>query len=175
MACSNSEPVNVTYVPQGANQGWNLQHCLESGGPGHYPVLSAAYDEHPTFTFNITNLPGVTFAAADPVWVQVGTAKPTAPDPALLAHIQGAGTRTLSFQDVNGGPTATLTYTLRFSNGSATDPIIQNGGCCQVATTPGGGTSGAWYASSNFWTGLVIGFAAAVILAVIIRWVRRGE
>ena len=135
--CTSANPVKLTYVSQGSNQGWNLQHCLTSGGPGHYPSLSAAYNEQPTFNFEITNQPGVNFDSTTPVWVTVGTSKPTQLDAGLITSITGAGTRNLSFKDLNnynGGDPATLTYTLRFSDGTATDPIIQNGGCCKATT-----------------------------------------
>lgn len=136
--CNSTDHVKAWYVPQGANKGWNLQHCLVAGGPGHYPVLSADYNTQPTFAFDITNVPGVTFDSTAPVWAQVGTSKPTSLQVGVLSGIQGGGTRTLSFKDnnnTNNGNPVTVTYVLRFSDGTYTDPIIQNGGCCHVSNS----------------------------------------
>lgn len=172
-SCNNSNPVNVTYVAEGPNAGWNLQHCLTSGGPGHYPALSAGFNDQPTFKFDITNLPGVTFAATNPVWVTVGANKPTQLDPGLINSIQGAGTRSLSFKDLNnynGGDPATLTYTLRFSNNTATDPIIQNGGCCHIINQPGF----LPMTETAFLIDLAIAFIVGVILTLVVQRLRRG-
>jgi hypothetical protein len=163
-----TDPVKVSNVANGPNKGWNLQHCLESGGPGHYPVLSAAYNDHPTFTFQIVGQKMVYFAN-DPVWVAVGTAKPTKLDAGLIGPVSGAGTRTISFQDLNHstGP-QTLTYTLRFSDGTATDPIIQNGGCCHVVN------SFLPTTTETFVVELAIAFLVGVLVAIAVQRLRRA-
>jgi hypothetical protein len=171
-SCGSANPVNVTYVENGSNKGWNLQHCKGSGGPGHYPVLKAPFDETPTFTFSITNAPGVTFDATAPVWVTVGTNKPTQLDPGLISPVQGAGTRTISFADLNnynGGDAVTLTYMLRFSNNTATDPIIQNGGCCRSGYSAFLPTTNEMFAIE-----LGLAFLAGVVITLIVRRFRRG-
>ncbi|HEY6048061.1 MAG TPA: hypothetical protein VIV07_03340 [Sphingomicrobium sp.] len=169
--CDNKEAVKVTYKDQGSKKGWNISHCGVDGGPGSYPHLKAGYDESPTFSFQIHGAGpggGQVYFAPDPVWVGVGTAKPTKFDSALLDNVSGAGTTTLTFHDpnnYNGGDAVTLTYILRFSDGSYTDPIIDNGGCCHGVIHPGLLPT----TTTAFIADLAIAFFVGVIVALLAR------
>jgi hypothetical protein len=176
MSCGSKDPVKLIYIDQGTNKGWNIQHCLEAGGPNNYPHLNANYNDQPTFTFEIQKGAngGQVHFASDPVWVGVGTAKPTGLTAGLIDQVSAGGTTSLSFRDLNnynGGDKVTLTYVLRFSDGSYTDPIIDNGGCCHQVNHSGLLPT----TTTAFVIDLAIAFFVGVLVALAVRRLASGR
>ena len=121
--------MEVRPIDHNGQPNWELTIDGKKGGPGNYPEAVVSPKKSAEFEISIVNGGGINFSA-DPIWIQAGTAKPTARvvDP-QITDISGQGTKKLKFEDANSGDPMTLTYRLNFSNDAPPlDPIIQNGG-----------------------------------------------
>lgn len=133
---------------------WWMSYGTQSGGPGSYPQVTVPNGTNANFKYTIINTPGVTFGS-DPIWIQAGTTKPT--QPGVDGHFNvppGQNGTTLNFHDNNKGNGETLSYVLRFSDGTTLDPIINNGG-----GGPGYNWNMAYYA---------LGAVALIVLAILV-------
>lgn len=153
-----SFPMHVVKV--GNPQQWQLTY---NGGNGN--SVSVPANQSGDFTYDIVGVPGVTFAAQNPIWIQQGTAKPAgAVVDGQITNIAGGGTATLTFKDSNT-TAGTLTYSLHFSDGTALDPIIENGG----GTTPPPPPP----TMARSYTDIAMYVAIGFILGFIIAWIMK--
>lgn len=154
--------LTVWQVPgPGGSKVWWMSDGTKSGGPGSYPAVNVAAKTNADFTYTIKNTPGVTFSN-DPIWIQGGTAKPT--QHVVDGHFNvppGQNGAKLGFHDNNKGNPQTLTYILRFSDGTSTDPIVNNGG-----GGPGFHDNIVWYVGAAV--------ILAIIVAVIVKFRKSG-
>lgn len=113
---------------------WNMcnPQCV---GSGSFPeILLPAGGGGGTIVFNIApGTPDVTFAPTvpDAIWIKPGSkpkSKGISPTAQVGTPILMNGNHTLIVNDKNTGKGMDLHYQLNFSNGTAIDPVIRNGG-----------------------------------------------
>lgn len=123
--------MEVTPIVHNGEPNWELTivGSGKKGGPGSYPEVAVSAKKAGDFEITIVNGNGITFST-DPIWIQAGKAKPTAPviDP-QITDISGQNSTKLKFKDANSGLPMDLTYQLNFNNDAPPlDPVILNGG-----------------------------------------------
>jgi len=126
--------IELKQVKGGSNPGWYMTHLGKESGPGQYPAIKIDYDRTADFTFTIKS--GADFSTdpkTGPISIQKGNAKPTGGGVDNQITITNQSAKVLQFNDSNKQK-GDLNYVLHFSDGSQLDPIIDNGGCCQVDT-----------------------------------------
>lgn len=143
---------------------WHMIYNGTDYGPTEYPTLSIPCNN--TGVFNYTISQGANFAPdkggkIEAIGIVGGNAKPLHAGVANgLIKVTSHSNTALSFTDANSTPAPNkLNYILYFNNNSQLDPIIQNGGCCNV-TGPGESNS-SFLQSTAF-------MIAVVVLAVLV-------
>jgi hypothetical protein len=164
---------NIDLIPVRKNNGqfdqWEMS--VNGGakkGAGSYPAIKVAYQDTSNFTFTITDPGSITFTA-NPIYIQKGTAKPTAGVDSQIKNVKVTNGTVLTFHDTNQTK-GTLTYVLNFNNAPQLDPIIENGG-----GGIGGGGLYENFADNLLWVGLgLIAIGAIAWLAIRAMKARRG-
>ncbi len=165
--------VSIKAIPHGQPVGplhWDMSI---NGGPvqgsGSYPVITVTKGDDAVLTFTIDHPGSIAFAQdnpnphpgepSGPIYIQAGTAKPTAGVDSQFT-VQGAGTQTLTVTDSNM-TAGKYTYVLNFNHGvPQLDPIVQNGG--------GGGGLGRDFLGATA-TQLVVALLVVLVAAVLVR------